>query len=171
MMMMMTMQWFMRRTFCCYATYMLHHKWYTITWWNNWCRHGASTWEEDGTHKSWRRSQKNGVGQLRLLFSCCLSLSFYAKKEERLSIAEEAGKRSLCFRAVSLETRPWEEKLTSKARKLSLLRKRSASHPHLACSSLGCPEPLFAFCFFDFRDWVSPFLFLRGNKAFSSVQQ
>ena len=114
--------------------------------------------------------KKNGVGQQRQRSSCCLSLSFYAKKEERLSIAEEAGKRSLCFRAVSLETRPWEEKLTSKARKLSLLRKRSASHPHLACSS-PCPEPLFAFCFFDFRDWVSPFLFLRGNKAFSSVQQ
>ena len=103
------------------------------------------------TQKLTKKPKKNGVGQLRLLFSCCLSLSFYAKKEERLSIAEEAGKRSLCFRAVSLETRPWEEKLTSKARKLSLLRKRSASHPHLACSS-PCPEPLFAFCFFDFRD-------------------
>ena len=97
-------------------------------------------------------AKKNGVGQLRLLFSCCLSLSSSTRKRKReLSIAEEAGKRSLCFRAVSLETRPWEEKLTSKARKLSLLRKRSASHPHLAGSS-PCPEPLFAFCFFDFRD-------------------
>ena len=111
--MMMTMQWFMRRTFCCYATYMLHHKWYTITWWNNWCRHGASTWEEDGTHKSWRRSQKNGVGQLRLLFSCCLSLSFYAKKEERT----EHSRRSRKEEPLLQSCEPWDETLGRKANK------------------------------------------------------
>ena len=45
-----------------------------------------------GPTKVDEEAKKNGVGQLRLLFSCCLSLSFYAKKEERTEHSRRSRK-------------------------------------------------------------------------------